>query len=154
MPSRTQVQRLLADGLDHAEAVRRLGVPAGQSFLIATEERHLWPAVREALDEGDRLAGEALEQEREGAGTLAALRGATPGRSSTDWWSDRSRSCASTWRSRMPCSPGCGRIFRGRTASGRAPWSSRPGGPHRPGPTRTGRSTRPPRWPRPAPRPR
>lgn len=210
MPSRTQVQRLLADGLDYEEAGRRLGVPAGQAFLIATglpadggdtlttaeqhrpgmpqestqhlanppagnptgkdvvprwlerraggdgpmrraaeardacpegdrapgdvheltavltrdhdrvnallkqlkalpglkkggspaqrsrresivdliaealashepsEQQYLWPTVREALDEGDRLADEALEQEREGAGTLAALQGASP----------------------------------------------------------------------------
>jgi hypothetical protein len=36
MPSRSQVRRLLADGLDYEEAGRRLGVPAGQAFLIAT----------------------------------------------------------------------------------------------------------------------
>ncbi|MFF4761750.1 hemerythrin domain-containing protein [Streptomyces sp. NPDC001292] len=210
MPSRSQVQRLLADGLDYEEAGHRLGVPAGQAFLIATglpadgggtlttaeqhrsgmpqestqhlanppagnptgkdetrrwlrrravtdrqmrqsaeqwdarpkgdrapggvheltsvltrdhdrvtallkqlkalpgvteggsetqlarrgsvvaliaealeshepaEQRHLWPAVREALDGGDRLADQALEQEREGTGTLAALRGTSP----------------------------------------------------------------------------
>ncbi|MFF5854617.1 hemerythrin domain-containing protein [Streptomyces sp. NPDC012751] len=36
MPSRSEVLRLLAAGLDYAEAGRRLGVPAGQAFLIAT----------------------------------------------------------------------------------------------------------------------
>ncbi|MFH9981065.1 hemerythrin domain-containing protein [Streptomyces sp. NPDC017179] len=36
MPSRGQVQRLLAYGLDYEEAGHRLGVPAGQAFLIAT----------------------------------------------------------------------------------------------------------------------
>ncbi|MER6979117.1 hemerythrin domain-containing protein [Streptomyces carpinensis] len=36
MPSRSQVRRLLADGLDYEEAGRRLGVPPGQAFLIAT----------------------------------------------------------------------------------------------------------------------
>ncbi|MFF9127072.1 hemerythrin domain-containing protein [Streptomyces sp. NPDC014889] len=36
MPSRSQVQRLLAEGLDYEEAGHRLGVPAGQAFLIAT----------------------------------------------------------------------------------------------------------------------
>ncbi|MYX31176.1 hypothetical protein GTY75_31920 [Streptomyces sp. SID8381] len=36
MTSRSQVRRLLADGLGYEEAGRRLGVPAGQAFLIAT----------------------------------------------------------------------------------------------------------------------
>ncbi|MFB7461143.1 hemerythrin domain-containing protein [Streptomyces sp. NPDC056188] len=210
MPSRSQVQRLLADGLDYEEAGHRLGVPAGQAFLIATglpadggdtltaaeqhragmpqestqhladppaenptgkdgtrrwlrrravtdrwmrqaaeqwdarpkgdrapgdvheltsvltrdhdrvtgllkqlkalpgvtkggtgpdlarreslvaliaqaleshepaEQRHLWPAVRDALDTGDRLADQAVEQETEGMSTLTALRGTSP----------------------------------------------------------------------------
>ncbi|MFJ8360910.1 hemerythrin domain-containing protein [Streptomyces sp. NPDC093984] len=42
------------------------------------EQRHLWPAVREALDDGDHLADQGLRQEREGAGTLAALSEASP----------------------------------------------------------------------------
>ncbi|MFI1532911.1 hypothetical protein [Streptomyces anandii] len=103
MPGRTQVQRLPADGLGHAEAGRRLWVPAGQAFLIATGLR---------ADGGDTLT--------------------------TDRWSNWSRGCACTWRSRMPCSPGCGRIFRGRTASSWAPRSSGPEGrtghPHPHGP--------------------
>ncbi|MEU7384047.1 MULTISPECIES: hemerythrin domain-containing protein [unclassified Streptomyces] len=210
MPSRSQVQRLLADGLDYEEAGHRLGVPAGQAFLIATglpadggdtlttaeqhragmpqestrhladppaenttgndgtrrwlrrravtdrwmrqaaeqwsarpkgerapgdvheltavltrdhdrvtgllkqlkalpgvtkggtgadlarresvvaliaqaleshepaEQRHLWPAVRGALGAGDRLAAQAVDQENEVIGTLAALRGTSP----------------------------------------------------------------------------
>lgn len=36
MPTQKQVRRLLAEGLDYAEAGRRLGIPAGQAFLIAT----------------------------------------------------------------------------------------------------------------------
>ncbi|MEV7126918.1 hemerythrin domain-containing protein [Streptomyces sp. NPDC093260] len=36
MTSRSQVRRLLADGLGYEEAGRRLGVPAGKAFLIAT----------------------------------------------------------------------------------------------------------------------
>ncbi|MEU6095100.1 hypothetical protein [Streptomyces sp. NPDC047079] len=55
MPTRSQVLRLLADGLDYEEAGRRLGVPAGQAFLIATG----LPA-----DGGDALT--AQEQHRPG----------------------------------------------------------------------------------------
>ncbi|MEU5312696.1 hemerythrin domain-containing protein [Streptomyces sp. NPDC021562] len=43
------------------------------------EQRHLWPVVREVLDDGDRIAEEALAQEHEGARTLAALAAAAPG---------------------------------------------------------------------------
>ena len=37
------------------------------------EEAHLWPAVRSVLPDGDGLAGQALEQEREGRDTLTEL---------------------------------------------------------------------------------
>lgn len=37
------------------------------------EEEHFWPAVRKALDEGDRYADQALEQEQEGKDTLTEL---------------------------------------------------------------------------------
>lgn len=37
------------------------------------EEKHLWPAVREALGDGDSWAEKALSQEQEAQGTLAAL---------------------------------------------------------------------------------
>jgi hypothetical protein len=36
VPTREQVRALLADGLDYADAGRRLGIPAGQAYLIAT----------------------------------------------------------------------------------------------------------------------
>lgn len=36
MPTREQVRALLGDGLDYATAGRRLGIPAGQAYLIAT----------------------------------------------------------------------------------------------------------------------
>ncbi|MFB0621097.1 hypothetical protein [Streptomyces sp. AGS-58] len=36
MPTQEQVRRLLAEGLGYEEAGRRLGIPAGQAFLIAT----------------------------------------------------------------------------------------------------------------------
>ncbi|MFJ9097635.1 hypothetical protein ACIRJM_03845 [Streptomyces sp. NPDC102405] len=36
MPTQSQVLRLLADGLDYEQAGKRLGIPAGQAFLIAT----------------------------------------------------------------------------------------------------------------------
>ncbi|MFF3905671.1 hemerythrin domain-containing protein [Streptomyces sp. NPDC001848] len=42
------------------------------------EQRHLWPAVRDALDDGDQLADQGLQQEREGAATLTALSEASP----------------------------------------------------------------------------
>jgi hypothetical protein len=36
LPSKEQVKRLIAEGLDYPEIGRRLGVPAGQAYLIAT----------------------------------------------------------------------------------------------------------------------
>ncbi|MFE4054055.1 hypothetical protein [Streptomyces sp. YIM B13518] len=36
MPTRSQVRRLLSEGLDYEQAGNRLGIPAGQAFLIAT----------------------------------------------------------------------------------------------------------------------
>ncbi|MBP0461554.1 hypothetical protein [Streptomyces montanisoli] len=36
MPTREQVLRLLDSGLGYEEAARRLGVPAGQAYMIAT----------------------------------------------------------------------------------------------------------------------
>ena len=36
MASRAQVRALLDDGLDYAEAARRLGISPGQAYLIAT----------------------------------------------------------------------------------------------------------------------
>jgi len=44
-----------------------------------TEEKYLWPAVRKALEDGDALADEALNQEQEGTQTLAELGGLAPG---------------------------------------------------------------------------
>ena len=37
------------------------------------EERYLWPTVRTALDDGDEVADQALNQEQEGTDTLARL---------------------------------------------------------------------------------
>ncbi len=39
----------------------------------AVEEQYFWPAVREALPDGDRWADEAIEQEQQGKNTLTAL---------------------------------------------------------------------------------
>ncbi|HJT05243.1 MAG TPA: hemerythrin domain-containing protein [Pseudonocardiaceae bacterium] len=39
----------------------------------AVEEQYFWPAVREALPDGDRWADEAIEQEQQGKDTLTAL---------------------------------------------------------------------------------
>jgi hypothetical protein len=36
VPTREQVRELLGEGLDYADAGRRLGIPAGQAYLIAT----------------------------------------------------------------------------------------------------------------------
>ena len=36
MPTREQVRQLLGQGLDYQAAGRRLGIPAGQAYLIAT----------------------------------------------------------------------------------------------------------------------
>jgi hypothetical protein len=36
MATTRQVRDLLAEGLDHAEVGRRLGIPAGQVYLVAT----------------------------------------------------------------------------------------------------------------------
>jgi len=39
----------------------------------AVEEQYFWPAVREAMPDGDRWADEAIEQEQQGKDTLTAL---------------------------------------------------------------------------------
>jgi hypothetical protein len=39
----------------------------------AVEERYFWPAVRQALPDGDHKADEAIEQEQQGKDTLTAL---------------------------------------------------------------------------------
>ncbi|MHB2022510.1 MAG: hemerythrin domain-containing protein [Mycobacteriales bacterium] len=44
----------------------------------ASEQEYFWPAVRKALPDGDHLAEQALQQEREGNDTLAALGRAAP----------------------------------------------------------------------------
>jgi hypothetical protein len=36
VPTRKQVRALLADGLDYADVGRRLGIPGGQAYMIAT----------------------------------------------------------------------------------------------------------------------
>jgi hemerythrin-like domain-containing protein len=45
----------------------------------AIEEQFLWPAVREALEDGDALADKAVEQEQEGKKLLQQLEDAEPG---------------------------------------------------------------------------
>ena len=45
----------------------------------AIEEQFFWPAVRDALDEGDRLADSAINQEQEGKKLLARLEDGKPG---------------------------------------------------------------------------
>jgi hemerythrin-like domain-containing protein len=36
LPTREQVRKLLGDGLDYEQAARKLGIPAGQAYMIAT----------------------------------------------------------------------------------------------------------------------
>lgn len=45
----------------------------------AIEEQFFWPAVRDALDDGDELADHALEQEQEGKQLLQQLANGKPG---------------------------------------------------------------------------
>lgn len=45
----------------------------------AVEEQFFWPAVREALSDGDELADEAIAQEQEGKKLLQRLENRTPG---------------------------------------------------------------------------
>lgn len=45
----------------------------------AIEEQFFWPAVREALDDGDALADEAIQQEQEGKKLLQRLEDGKPG---------------------------------------------------------------------------
>ena len=45
----------------------------------AIEEQWLWPAVRNALDDGDELAGHAIAQEQAGKVMLQRLENGSPG---------------------------------------------------------------------------
>jgi hypothetical protein len=45
----------------------------------AVEEQYFWPAVREALEDGDALADKAVEQEQEGKALLQRLEDGEPG---------------------------------------------------------------------------
>jgi hemerythrin-like domain-containing protein len=45
----------------------------------AIEEQFFWPAVRDALDDGDKLADEAIAQEQEGKKLLQRLEDGEPG---------------------------------------------------------------------------
>lgn len=50
----------------------------------AVEEVHFWPRVRKDVPDGDALADQAIEQEKQGAQTLAKLGKAQPGESEFD----------------------------------------------------------------------
>jgi hypothetical protein len=94
VPSKEQVNALVAQGLDYPEIGRRLGIPAGQAYLIGTgtpvddghagNAQHLanpphdnptrrqivhdWIAGRVAADEQMRWAGTARRAKAEGGG--------------------------------------------------------------------------------------
>lgn len=57
MPTRTQVLALLRDGSDYGEAGERLGVPAGQAYMIATG---LPADGSDVLDEAELAAREGM----------------------------------------------------------------------------------------------
>jgi hemerythrin-like domain-containing protein len=50
-----------------------------ESQHVAIEEQFFWPAVREALDNGDELADEAAAREQEGKKLLQRLHDGAPG---------------------------------------------------------------------------
>lgn len=69
-------------GGSQAQISRRASIVDMIAAVLArhepAEQQHLWPAVRERLEDGDALADRALEQEREGTRTLAAATRAAP----------------------------------------------------------------------------
>lgn len=75
------------DGAPAGEGAQRSGLQTMVTNLViaesqheAIEEQYFWPAVREALDDGDELADRAVEQEQEGKHLLQQLENSEPGR--------------------------------------------------------------------------
>lgn len=74
------------DGAPSGEGAQRSGLKTMVTNLViaespheAIEEQYFWPAVREALENGDELADRAVEQEQEGKQLLQILEDGAPG---------------------------------------------------------------------------
>ncbi|MGW0163373.1 hemerythrin domain-containing protein [Mycobacterium sp. NPDC003323] len=74
------------DGAPAGEGAQRSGLQTMVTNLViaesqheAIEEQYFWPAVRDALDDGDELADRAVEQEQEGKHLLQQLEDSAPG---------------------------------------------------------------------------
>jgi hypothetical protein len=96
------------DGASTGSGAQRSGLQTMVTNLVIAESQHeaieeqfFWPAVREALDNGDELADEAVAQEQEGKRLLQRLHDGEPGdpdyttrcRNSSSWGA--STSCTS-----------------------------------------------------------
>jgi hemerythrin-like domain-containing protein len=74
------------DGAPSGTGAQSSGLDTMVTNLIIAESQHeaieqqlFWPAVRDALDDGDELADAAIEQEQEGKKLLQRLEDGTPG---------------------------------------------------------------------------
>jgi hemerythrin-like domain-containing protein len=74
------------DGAPEGSGAQSSGLVTMVTNLIIAESQHeaieeqiFWPAVRDALDEGDALADKAIEQEQEGKKLLQRLEDGSPG---------------------------------------------------------------------------
>lgn len=74
------------DGAPSGSGAQSSGLDTMVTNLVIAESQHeaieqqfFWPAVRDALDDGDKLADAAIEQEQEGKKLLQRLEDGTPG---------------------------------------------------------------------------
>jgi hemerythrin-like domain-containing protein len=74
------------DGAPSGSGAQSSGLDTMVTNLVIAESQHeaieqqfFWPAVRDALDDGDELADYAIEQEQEGKKLLQRLEDGTPG---------------------------------------------------------------------------
>jgi hemerythrin superfamily protein len=74
------------DGAPSGSGAQSSGLETMVTNLIIAESQHeaieqqfFWPAVRDALDDGDELADAAIEQEQQGKKLLQRLEDGTPG---------------------------------------------------------------------------
>jgi hemerythrin-like domain-containing protein len=78
----------ILDGAPTGEGAERSGLQTVVNNLVIAESQHeaieeqfFWPAVRQALDDGDALADQAIEQEQSGKKLLQRLEDRKPGES-------------------------------------------------------------------------
>ena len=102
------------DGAPEGSGARESGLDTLVTNLVIAESQHeaieeqwLWPAVRNALDDGDELADQAIAQEQAGKVLLQRWRMAAPAiRTITMRYGSSSRPAASTSpTSRTWCGP-------------------------------------------------